>query len=72
MDNIIVRIVRLPAHIKGCVVPDSNGDYNIYLSDCLDEVSRLRTLRHELKHIENGDIHSHELATVIEKRMKEG
>lgn len=51
-------------------MPDENGDYNIYISDYLDDDNRVKTLRHELKHIENGDIYSCESASVIKARMK--
>lgn len=69
MDSVIIRIVRLPPHIRGYTMPDENGDYNIYISDCLNDESRVKTLRHELKHIRCGDIYSNESALQLESKM---
>ena len=51
MDDIIVRIVPLPRNVRGCTVPDENGDYNIYIAERLDPDDRVRVFRHEVEHI---------------------
>lgn len=56
----------LPFGVKGFVVHDENDDYTIFLNDRLGRDVNLKTLDHELEHIENGDIYSHDEADYIE------
>ncbi len=56
----------LPFGVKGFVVHDENDDYTIFLNDRLGRDVNLKTLDHELEHIENGDIYAHDEADYIE------
>lgn len=51
LDDIIIRIVPLPRGVRGCTVPDENGDYNIYIAERLDPEDRVKVFRHEVEHI---------------------
>ena len=56
----------LPFGVKGFVVHDENDDYTIFLNDRLGLEVNLKTLGHELEHIENGDIYATDEADYIE------
>ncbi len=56
----------LPFGVKGFVVHDENDDYTIFLNDRLGRDVNLKTLGHELEHIENGDIYATDEADYIE------
>jgi hypothetical protein len=58
MNDIIVRLIKLPLSIDGCVLPDENGDYNIYINDRLPADIQQKALEHELNHVERGEIYS--------------
>lgn len=54
MEDIIVRLTRLPHKIEGTTSVDEEGDYNVYLNtDICDEKQR-KALRHELSHIRHN------------------
>ena len=57
----------LPYGVKGFVVHDENDDYTIFLNDRLGLEINLKTLGHELEHIENGDIYATDEADYIER-----
>ena len=57
----------LPYGVKGFVVHDENDDYTIFLNDRLGLEVNLKTLGHELEHIENGDIYATDEADYIER-----
>ena len=57
----------LPYGVKGFVVHDENDDYTIFLNDRLGMEVNLKTLGHELEHIENGDIYATDEADYIER-----
>lgn len=67
MDRVFVRLVALPAHVRGFTVTDENGDYNIYLSCTLSERQRSRTYRHELGHIARADFEKTDPVFMIEE-----
>lgn len=56
----------LPSGVKGFIIHDENDDYTIFLNDRLGRDVNLKTLGHELEHIENGDIYAHDEADYIE------
>jgi hypothetical protein len=56
----------LPFGVKGFVVHDENDDYTIFLNDRLGRDVNLKTLGHELEHIENGDLYATDEADYIE------
>ena len=55
MSEIFVRTIKLPAKIKGYTAIDSEGNYNIYINQDLDEIMKLKTYNHELTHITRND-----------------
>ena len=54
MDDVYVRIVKLPSQVRGLSMPGLDG-MNVYISEDLDENQRLEAYDHEMKHIVNGD-----------------
>lgn len=65
MDNIIIRIIDMPAETPGMTVVDADGNYNIYLnSKCDLEYA----LIHELKHINNNDFYNEKDIRLVEGR----
>jgi hypothetical protein len=56
----------LPYGVKGLVVHDENDDYTIFLNDRLGPEVNLKTLDHELEHIESNDFYAFDDANYIE------
>lgn len=56
--------------VRAFTLPDSQGDYNIYINEDMSERQQYESLCHEKKHIENGDFYKDETASLIEMRMK--
>ena len=46
-----VRLVTLPDGVRGTVLPNEDGDYDVYLNDRYPPEQRQKTLEHELRHI---------------------
>lgn len=53
MDDIVLRVIDLPARVRAVTVVDSQGDYNIYVNAGMSEEQRRKAYQHELKHIKN-------------------
>ena len=51
MDDIIVRLTRLPHKVEGMTSVDDEGDYNVYLNTDIGDEKQRMALRHELSHI---------------------
>ena len=68
MNEIVVRMMRLPQHVRAFTVPDAQGDYNVYINEDMSYEQRLRSFAHEKRHIENGDFASDLCAAEIERR----
>lgn len=51
MDDIIVRLTRLPHKVEGMTSVDDEGDYNVYLNTDIGDEKQKKALRHELSHI---------------------
>lgn len=66
MEDLIVRLVPMPSGVEGFTLPDENGDYNVYISDRLDEEQRREAFLHELEHIADGHFYD-DTKTVREK-----
>lgn len=58
MSEVYVRIVRLPATVRGVTVADENGDYNIYINSLLSSDQQQLVLRHEMTHVNRNDFDS--------------
>jgi len=68
--NTIVRLVKLPMTIRGMIVSDPDGNYNVYINKNMShEIQRL-TYRHESEHIISGDLYSEESVMTLESRAK--
>lgn len=70
MNDIIVRIINLPASVRGVTVVDENGNYNIYINAKLAPDEQKKALEHEQRHIDNFDFESFEEIEEIEKRAE--
>ena len=57
MNNIICRIVELPARVNAVTVVDEGGYFNIYVNSLLSEDERQRAFRHELRHVRMRHFH---------------
>jgi hypothetical protein len=53
MDNVFVRLDDMPIKVKGYVVLDANGDYNVYINKDLSYDQQMKALAHEIIHIDN-------------------
>ncbi len=66
---VFIRSANLPMEIRGFVMPDNEGNYNIYINDKLSEERKEKTIEHELQHIKNQDCYSNEQVSILEKRI---
>ena len=55
MENVITRVISLPATIKAMTILDNDGDYNIYLNVGLSWEEQRAAYKHEMRHIKFGD-----------------
>lgn len=67
MDEIIVRNTDLPYFIRGQVLLDADGNYNIYINSRLSQEIQAKTLLHEMNHVHNQDFDNNEDIRAIEK-----
>ena len=58
-DDYAVVMVNLPGDILAAVRINQDGYPTIYINDCLSLAARREALRHELRHLKNGDFHNH-------------
>lgn len=56
MEEIIVRLIKMPYAVGGVTVVDENGDYNVYLNSLRGDQSQV--CQHEMDHIKNGDFYN--------------
>lgn len=70
MDDIIIRLTWFPTSINAVTVPDAEGNYNIYINDCLCFNQQQKAINHELEHIRNKDFESYLCVSVLEKNLK--
>lgn len=70
MNEIYVRTLPLPVHVKAFTVPDAQGDYNVYINAALSAEQQQKSLRHERTHIEKHDFDRDEAVSVIEAELK--
>lgn len=61
-----IREIKMPLTVRAFTVPDSNGDYNIYINMDLSDEAKRKSLDHEKRHIENDDFHKELPAHIIE------
>jgi hypothetical protein len=65
-----VRLIKLPTKIKGTTVPDSDGNYNIYLNKDLSYEMQAETLQHEINHVKSNDFYNYSPVKVLEDKAK--
>ena len=53
MDTIITHLGKLPGHVKGFVIEDPAGDYNVYINKDLLQEEQVGVYLHELQHIKH-------------------
>ena len=53
--DFFVRVVDLPVGVGGCVSPNADGTYNVYINACYDRRKQRESYKHEVRHIVNGD-----------------
>lgn len=69
-EDIIVRYIPLPATVRAFTLPDSQGNYNVYINCDLSAEQQRRSFEHEALHIANDDFYKDESAVSIEQKMK--
>ena len=67
---VIVRVVGLPSTIRGLTVPDTEGNYNIFLNKNLTYEMQVDTYQHEFNHVRMGHFCSTDPVVVLEKKAK--
>lgn len=55
MSDVFVRQATLPLCVKGQVLLDEDGNYNVYINSKYPYESQVEALKHELRHIKNDD-----------------
>ena len=64
-----IREIKMPLSVRAFTVPDSNGDYNIYINMDLSDEAKKKSLAHEQRHISNNDFSKDSPAHLIEKML---
>lgn len=71
MEDIFIRLIPMPSHIRGFTARGCDG-YSIYIDESLSDDERMKVYKHELDHIINGDFDSHEVdVSLLEGRRHE-
>lgn len=66
--NTFIRLINLPATVRGLTVTDPDGNYNVYINQNLAFEMQTKAFVHESKHIKNNDLYSSEPVVVLENR----
>jgi Zn-dependent peptidase ImmA (M78 family) len=66
---VFIREASLPMCIRGFIMPDMDGNYNIYINDKLSEERRQITIEHELQHLKCDDCYCDLPVKVIESKI---
>ncbi len=64
-----IREIKMPLTVRAFTVPDSNGDYNIYINMDLSDEAKKKSLAHEKSHIQNDDFSKDSPAHIIEMML---
>lgn len=54
-EDIYVYLAKLPPGVNEIVAPCEGGGYCVYVDADVDEWTQIKSFRHALSHIENGD-----------------
>lgn len=68
-EDIVVRRVKLPSGVNGCVTTSPDGWNNVYINEDLSQEQQIKTLEHEIEHIEQGHFYSDEDFASLEANM---
>lgn len=58
MDNIPIVLKDLPVHVRGFVCLGSDFEPIIVINARMTREQQLRTYRHEIKHLQRGEIYN--------------
>ena len=67
--TIIIREIKMPATVRAFTVPDEDGNFNVYINECLSEEAKRKSLDHERLHITRNDFISEAPARLIEAKL---
>ena len=67
MDDVYVRLADMPATLYGFTRENSDGSYTVIVNSRLSPERRLKTYRHELRHIKGLDFEKKVDADLLEK-----
>lgn len=68
MVNVI--LYDLPYSVRGLHVANEDGTYTVFINNKFTPEQQIKTLRHELEHINRSDLISDKSADIIEKELK--
>ena len=60
----------MPPTSRAFTVPDEEGNYNVYMNEDLDEKAKIKSLQHEIKHIERDDFNSGLPRNIVESKFE--
>ena len=58
IPDYFVRVVELPAAVRGVTVPNDDGTFSVYINALYDTRVQRRTLEHELVHLARDHFYS--------------
>ena len=66
MEDVVVRYINLPMTVRGIMVVDEDGNYNVYINSKLSSDRQRLALEHEMTHVQRGDFESFDDISDIE------
>lgn len=70
MNDIVCRVIELPARVNAVTVVDADGTFNIYVNARLSRDEQQKAYRHECRHIKKQHFYSPKTAEICEKEAK--
>lgn len=67
LEDVYVRLADMPATLYGFTRENSDGSYTVIVNSRLSPERRLKTYRHELRHIKGLDFEKEYNVDLIEK-----
>lgn len=55
-----VRVIQLPAAVRGVTVPNDDGTFSVYINAIYDTETQRATLEHELEHLARDHFYTSE------------
>lgn len=65
VNEVYVNVCPLPFHVKGLIKAVADGEL-ILINEYLSDKAKKKALKHELKHLHRGDLHSEKSVEEIE------